>query len=452
MHNPYLPYYKRNLIVAIPVMLSQLGQVLVQQVDNMMVGVLGTVELAAAAFANSVFVIGMIIGMGFSFGLTPLVGHAWSAKNYSLTGKLLRNSMVLNTAVALIISIAMIGVSFFFHLMGQPPEVVELAIPYYQILVVSFLPFLWFFTFKQFAEGLGDTMHAMVITLGANLVNILLNYVLIFGHWGFDSYGLNGAGIATLIARLAMPTAFFFVLRHRKSFRKYWIYTLKSSLDWVSARKLIKVGSPISMQMLLEVVAFSLTAIMAGWLGVIPLAAHQIAIGLASVTFMIVTGISSGTTIRVSHQYSQGDFFGLKRAAYASIHLVWVFMSFTAVVFVLFRNQLPELYSQDTQVIYLASNLLIMAAIFQLFDGTQVVVLGALRGLADVKHAMIYSFVSYILISLPLAYLFAFVFHWGVVGLWVGLIGGLMSAAILFYSRFRVLYKTLLPSKKTNLT
>jgi MATE family multidrug resistance protein len=155
MHNPYLPYYKRNLIVAIPVMLSQLGQVLVQQVDNMMVGVLGTVELAAAAFANSVFVIGMIIGMGFSFGLTPLVGHAWSAKNYSLTGKLLRNSMVLNTAVALIISIAMIGVSFFFHIMGQPPEVVELAIPYYQILVVSFLPFLWFFTFKQFAEGLG---------------------------------------------------------------------------------------------------------------------------------------------------------------------------------------------------------------------------------------------------------------------------------------------------------
>ena len=448
LFNIYLPYYKRNLLVAIPVILSQLGQVLVSQVDNMMVGVLGTVELAAAAFANSVFVIVMIIGMGFSFGLTPLIGHSWSRKDHATTGKLLRNSFFTNTMLALVLSVLMILISFFFDYMGQDPEVVKLAVPYYRILVLSFLPFLWFFTFKQFAEGMGDTMNAMIITLIANVVNVVLNYVFIFGHWGSEAYGLNGAGYATLISRIIMPIAFFFVLRYRKVFWRYWVHAWNSSIEKKTIYNLIKVGTPISMQMLLEVMAFAFTAIMAGWLGVVPLAAHQIAIGLASVTFMIVTGISSATTIRVSHQYSVGDFLGMKRAANASFHLVLIFMSFTALSFILFRYQLPELYSQDQAVIDLAANLLIMAAIFQLFDGMQVVTLGALRGLADVKHAMIYSFISYLLISLPLGYVFAFILDWGVVGLWVGFIAGLSSASIMFYSRFRKLYKALLQGEK----
>ncbi len=440
----YLPYYKRNLQVAVPVMLSQFGQVMVSQVDNMMVGMVGTVELAAAAFANSVFVIMMIIGMGFSFGLTPLVGHAWSTKDYGLTGKLLRNSFFTNTLLAIVLSVVMIVVSFFFDKMGQDAEVVALALPYYRILVISFLPFLWFFTFKQFAEGMGNTMNAMIITLIANVVNIILNYVFIFGKWGSDAYGLNGAGYATLISRIFMPIAFFFVFRYRKVFWRYWVYAWRTSIDKVTVWKLIKVGTPISMQMLLEVVAFAFTAIMAGWIGVVPLAAHQIAIGLSSVTFMIVTGISSGTTIRISHQFSQGDFIGLRRAVSASFHLVLLFMSFTAISFIVFRFYLPQLYSHDDAVIYLASQLLIMAAIFQIFDGMQVVTLGVLRGLADVKHAMIYSFISYILIGLPLGYVFAFSLDWGVIGLWVGFIAGLFTAAILFYSRFRTIYNRLL--------
>ena len=443
----YLPYYKRNLIVAVPVMLSQLGQVLVSQVDNMMVGVLGTVELAAAAFANSVFVIVMIIGMGFSFGLTPLVGQSWSKNDSASTGKLLYNSFFTNTLLAIVLSILMIVISFFFDYMGQDEEVVALAVPYYRILIVSFLPFLWFFTFKQFAEGMGNTMNAMIITLGANVLNIVLNYAFIFGKWGSDAYGLNGAGYATLISRIMMPIAFFFVLRYRKVFWRYWVHAWNSRLEKATIIQLMKVGTPISMQMLLEVMAFALTAIMAGWIGVIPLAAHQIAIGLSSVTFMIVTGISSATTIRVSHKYSEGDFLGMKRAANASLHLVLVFMIFTALSFVSFRYQLPELYSKDSMVIDLSAKLLIMAAIFQLFDGVQVVTLGALRGLADVKHAMVFSFVSYILISLPLGYVFAFTLDWGVVGLWVGFIAGLGTASILFYNRFRSIYKKLLSDK-----
>jgi MATE family multidrug resistance protein len=396
----YLPYYKRNLQIAVPVILSQLGQVLVQQVDNMMVGMVGTVELAAAAFANSVFVIGMIIGMGFSFGLTPLVGHSFGAGDKQEGGRLLKNSFALNTAMALIITIALWAVSYFFDQMGQESEVVAQAVPYYRILVLSYLPFLWFFTFKQFAEGLGDTLNAMIITLGANVLNIILNYALIFGHWGFEAYGLNGAGYATFIARYAMPVAFIIVLGRHSKFKEYWKIALHSALHKSLIRKLLKVGSPISMQMLLEVFAFSFTAIMAGWLGVVPLAAHQIAIGLATVSFMVVTGISSGTTIRVSHQFSRKDFLGLRRATFASLQLVWLFMGLSALSFVLLRNYLPELYTHDQQVIQLAARLLIMAAVFQLFDGTQVVVLGALRGLADVKHAMIYAFISYIIIHI----------------------------------------------------
>jgi len=440
----YIPYYKRNLQVAVPVMLSQFGQVMVSQVDNMMVGMVGTAELAAAAFANSVFVIMMIIGMGFSFGLTPLVGHAWSSKDYHHTGKLLRNGFFTNTLLAIVLSVIMIAVSFFFDSMGQDEEVVALAVPYYRILVVSFLPFIWFFTFKQFAEGMGDTLNAMIITLVANVVNIILNYVFIFGKWGSEAYGLNGAGYATLISRILMPIAFFFVFRYRKIFWRYWVHAWRSSIEKATVWKLVKVGTPISMQMLLEVTAFAFTSIMAGWIGVVPLAAHQIAIGLSSVTFMIVTGISSGTTIRISHQFSRGDFIGLRRAASASFHLVLVFMTFTAISFIAFRYNLPRLYSHDEAVIYLAAQLLIMAAIFQLFDGMQVVTLGVLRGLADVKHAMIYSLISYILIGLPLGYIFAFWLDWGVIGLWVGFIAGLFTASILFYSRYRIIYKRLI--------
>lgn len=443
MLKTYLPYYQRNLIVAIPVILSQLGQVLVSQVDIIMVGTLGTEELAAVAFANSVFMIGMLFGIGFSFGLTPLVGHTWANKGYKAAGKLLSNSFFTNTLIAVLISAFMYALSFFFGHMGQEKEVVDLAVPYYQILVISFTPLLWFFTLKQFAEGLGNTLNAMLITLASNVLNIVLNYMLIFGHWGAEAYGLNGAGYATLIARLVMPLAFIIIMRYRKFYWRYWVYAWKSTIEFATMIKLVKVGIPISVQVLLEVFAFAFTAIMAGWIGVVPLAAHQIAIGLASVTFMIVTGISSGTTIRVSHQFSKFDFTGIRRATNASIHLVWAFMSLTALTFIIFRHQLPELYSRDIDVLQLSAQLLIMAAIFQIFDGTQVVILGALRGLADVKHAMFFSLISYIIISLPLGYFFSFILDLGVVGLWVGLVAGLGSASILFMGRFKYILRKL---------
>ncbi len=439
----YIPFYKRNLKVAIPVMLSQAGQVLVQQVDNMMVGTVGTLELAAAAFANSVFVLGLVFAMGFTFGLTPLVGHAYAKGDQHKAASLLRNSFVLNIILTVALVIILWITSYFFQYMGQPPEVVELATNYYRILVVSLLPFILFFTFKQFAEGLADTKIAMLITLFSNVVNIAFNYVLIFGKFGVPEMGLDGAGYATFIARATMPILFLWFFIKRKTFNIYWKRVFLIKTDWNKIVELLKVGFPIATQIVLEVAAFALSGIMMGWIGVVPLAAHNIALGLASVTFMIVTGIGSGTTIRVSHQYSAKDYNSMRKAAYASIHMVLLIMSFTALLFALFRFQLPWLYTNDVEVINMAAQLLIMAAIFQVFDGAQVVLLSILRGLADVQRAMIYAFIAYILINIPISYILAFIFDLGAIGIWIGFVFGIGVASVLFYMRIRSQFEKL---------
>ena len=424
-------------------MLSQAGQVLVQQVDNMMVGAVGTVELAAAAFANSVFVLGLVFGMGITFGLTPLVGHAWAQKNKKEAGELLHNSINTNLIMTFLITIIMWMASYFFEYMGQTAEVVELSISYYRILVISFIPFMVFFTFKQFAEGLAETKHAMYITLIANVINVIFNYALIFGKFGMPMMGLDGAGYATLIARALMPVLFLYVFIKKDKFYVYYKIAKNARPDWLRIKQLIQVGVPIATQIILEVAAFALSGIMMGWLGVIPLAAHQIALGLASITFMVVTGIGSGTTIRVSHQYSVKDYSSMRMAANASIHMVIAMMGVTAILFAVFRFQLPYMYTQDAEVIALAAQLLFMAAVFQLFDGLQVVLLSILRGVADVKHSMIYALIAYIGVNIPVSYLLAFEFKMGPMGIWIGFVFGIGLASFLFYRRIGKIYRKL---------
>lgn len=424
-------------------MLSQAGQVLVQQVDNMMVGAVGTSELAAAAFANSVFIIVMVFGMGFSFGLTPLVGHTIASNDKEKAGQLLNNSFHINMLLSLILFAIMWITSWFFSYMGQTPEVVELSLPYYRTLVWSFLPFMLFFTFKQFAEGIGDTKHAMIITLLANGVNVVINYMYIFGKWGAPALGLLGAGYGTLAARVFMGLAITILFWHKPLFSTYLKIASRYRPRWQQLKELFAVGLPIGAQILLEVVAFALSGIMMGWLGEVPLAAHQIALGLVSITFMIVTGIGSGTTIRVAHQYSHQDWPAMKMASKASIHMVLFFMSITAILFALLRFYLPLLFTHDAAVIELAAYLLIFAAIFQIFDGAQVVLLSILRGLADVKHAMIYSFIAFNLINVPVSYWLSFKLNMGPAGIWIGFVFGIGSASLLYLSRIKTLFKRL---------
>lgn len=437
----YIPFYKRNIRLAFPVVLSQIGQVTVQLVDVMMVGHVGTAELAASSFANNIFMIGMLFGMGITYGITPLVGNAYGNNKLKQVIVWLKNGIYTHLASAIILTLVMGAIYFLLPFMGQQPDVVQLAKPYYLLLCLSYFPFMLFFSAKQFFEGIGNTKMAMQITLMANVINVVVNYVFIFGKLGFPEMGLNGAGVGTLVSRIFMPFAFFFFIVRIPRFRRYFISAEKQSLKLKKVTQILKIGIPIGFQIIVEIIAFALGAIMMGWLGEIQLAAHQVAIGLASFTYMISLGISQANTIRVSHQMGVGDYKSLKMAAFASTHLVLVFMMFMGIVFIIARHQLPLLFTTDKKVVLIGTQLLIIAALFQVFDGLQVVMLSTLRGMADVKIPMIISFLSYLFIGIPTSYILAFILNFGPQGIWIGYLAGLCSAGIMFYYRFNYVFQ-----------
>jgi multidrug resistance protein, MATE family len=433
----YLPVYRKNLILAVPVILAQIGQVTVNLADNMMVGHVGTTELAAASFAINVFHIGMLFGLGITLGITPLVGQSFNAQNPGGVGVWLKNGILVHFIAAILLCLLMSSVVFFMGRMGQSEDVVKAAIPYFLIQVASLLPMLLFFSIKQFFEGVGNTKIAMIITIIANIINIGLNYVLIFGKLGFPALGLNGAGYATLISRFIMPVIFLLIILKRPSFRVYFEAAKMARFEIQKIKRMLSIGLSIGMQMIIEFLAFGIGAIMLGWISKEALAGHQVAIGMAGMTYMISFGLASGTTIRVSHAFGDRNRNELKHAVFASLHIVVAFMLLMGILFVLLRNQLPLLFTSDPEVIRFAAGLLIVGAFFQIFDGVQVVLLGALRGMADVRIPMFMAFFSYIVVSLPISYLLAFVFNFGYSGVWIGFVFGLSTAAILFGFRLK---------------
>lgn len=433
----YIPFYNRIIRLAVPVVLSQIGQVTVSLVDNMMVGHAGTLDLAAAAFANNVFIIGMFFGMGITYGLTPLVGKAYGNNEPARVVQWLKNGIFTHVITGIVLTLVMLGIYFLLPYMGQETDILELAKPYYLLLCGSYLPFMLFFSIKQFFEGIGNTRIAMHITLISNVINVILNYLLIFGKFGFPELGLFGAGIGTLVSRLAMPLIFAGIIYWKPQYRSVFKKANAQVLSRKRIMSLLKIGVPIGLQIIVEVTTFSVGAVMMGWHGEIPLAAHQVAIGLASFTYMISLGISQATTIRVSHQLGQHDIKSLRMAVYASTHLVLLFMSVMGVVFIAARNLLPLIFTTDYAVIEIASTLLIVAAVFQVFDGLQVIMLSALRGLADVNVPMLIAFMAYMVVGLPVSYIFSFTLNAGPIGIWYGYLSGLGMAGIFFYFRFR---------------
>ncbi len=432
----YLPFYKRNLKVAIPVMLAHLGQATVQLADTVMVGRLGTNELAAVSFASALFFIGFVIVQGASLGSTPIIGQAYVQKKYRDVAATFQNSILFDFLLVFLVCLIMYAFSFFMDRMGQPDEVISLAVPYYRILILSLPPYIFFQAFRQFMEGIGNTKIAMYITFFANFANIGLNYVLIFGKFGFPAMGIVGAGLATMISRMLMPVSYLIILRWKPSFWRYFHFFSRKVFSVQKLKLLASMGLPIGFQMFVETITFSLCTIMVGWFGAVSLAGHQIAGTITSLTFMVVVGVSSATTIRVSHQLGVKDYPSLQKAGLASLHLVIAYSSMTALLLVLFRHQIPLLFSNDPYVIEMTATLLIMAAIFQLADGLQIVGLGALRGMGDVKHPMLFAVIGYTLINLPVGYICGVVLNMGVVGVWVGYIFGLYVAAFLLVRRF----------------
>lgn len=437
----YRPHYIPNFKLAFPVVLSQAGQMVVVLADTLMVGRLGATQLAAAALANNIFVVGLVFGIGIVSGLTPLVGKEFGGGNRPGAVVWLKQGFLVFPIIALFQALIMGAVVILLPQLGQPADVVELAIPYYMVLVLSIIPFQIFSILKQYAEGLGNTRIAMIITITANVINIILNYILIYGKFGFQAYGLMGAGYATLIARIIMPFIFIFIFLKFNFFKADRMEWKKVQINVRLSGRLLHLGIPIAGQYVAEVLAFSLGSIMMGWLGATALAAHQIVLSLTSFTYMVSSGFAAATTIKVSHFRGQGSYTLARHSVFASLHQVLIFMAGSVTVFCLFRFKIPGLFIADSEVIAIAGLLMLIAGMFQLFDGLQVVMLGALRGYEDVKIPVIIILVAYFLIALPMGYLMAFVLKLGAAGIWIGYLLGLITVGGLLLTRFRKISK-----------
>lgn len=438
MFEKYLPYYKRLLLLAMPLVFTQAGQMIVHLVDNAMVGRVGTTELAAAAFANNVFMVVMIFGIGIFIGITPLLGHATGANSDHKVASIVKNGFALAIILVIVLGSVSWGISYVLPYLNQPEEVWQLAIPYFRLLTLSLIPFLFFMFLKQVGEGLNNTVLAMIATIISNVINIVLNYGFIFGKMGFPELGLTGAGYATLISRISMPVLIYIGFRSLNKFNHYFSQMSHERYSFKAIRQIVVIGLPIAAQLVVEISIFAFGAIMMGWIGDVQLASHQVALGLASFTFMIANGVAMASTIRVSFQLGKKDFSSMEKVSLSAVHLVVVYMLICGIGFLLFRFQLPKIFSPDPLVIAQAASLLILAAIFQVFDGLQVVCLGILRGFADVKVPMIIATISYLLIGLPISYLFAFTFGFGPEGIWMGFVAGLAIAGVLLAFRIRL--------------
>ncbi len=430
-------HYKANLFLAFPVILSQAGQIVVVFADNLMVGRLGATQLAAAAFANSIFLVGMVFGIGVSMAITPIVGAAYGGGRRDESVRWLKKSFKIYPYFSIIQSIFMALIVLLFPYMGQSEEVVRLSTPYYLILVASIFPLQYFLIFKQYAEGLGNTRIAMFITIFSNLANIGFNYILIYGKLGFPALGLKGAGIATLISRVIMPFLFFIAYKQMKFLEPEQYFKEKVEVTVASIKRLFNTGIPIGAQSIVEVLTFSLGSIMMGWIGEKELAAQQIALSLTSFTFMAVSGLATATTIKVSQYNGMNEKKNIIKTVKASLVLVIFFMVGSVTAFISLRYQIPKWFVPDPEVIQIAASLMVIAGLFQIFDGLQVITLGALRGLEDVKKPMLFLIIAYFPVALPISYLMTFTFNLGPQGIWIGYLVGLISVATLLLLRFR---------------
>ena len=437
-------------------MLTQLGASLVGLFDSIMVGHYATVDLAAVSFSNALFFTVMVFAMGALMGLTPLIGiqvgkisdttdnsdeSTRLAESKNIISSLFQNGMLFTILLSIMTLILLGGCIPFLHCFGQDPAVVEVARPYFILIVISIVPFLFFTFFKQFLEGLGNTSVAMVITLVMNGINILLNWLFIYGNWGCPELGATGACIGSLVARIGMPICFFVVMYFRREWKEYMTSMRWSKFKASVIKELTKIGFPIGVQTLMETIAFTAAFIFIGWISKEALAAHQIANQICDMTFMVILGIGSATTIRVSHQLGANNLHGVRMASNASIHLVLFINTIGAILMIGLRNQIPMLFTEDPEVIAIASKLVVLAGVLQLADGLQVVAASMLRGITDVKIPMFIALFSYTIVCISIGLFLAFPMGMGAVGIWIGFVVGLSVAAICLHIRFRWKFK-----------
>ncbi len=448
----YTKEFSYNFQLAYPVVLGMLGHTLIAIVDNFMVGQLGSTELAAVSLGNSFLFIGMSLGIGFSTAITPLIAEADAEKDDKKIRTTFHHGLLLCSALGIAVFMMIVLSKPIMGLMHQPKAVVDLAAPYIDWVAFSLIPVIIFQGYKQFADGLSQTKYSMYAIYLANVVHVFFNYVLIYGVWGFPKLGILGAALGTVFSRIMMVVFIHFLLRKNILFKKYFKNFTFKEIKKSILKKIINLGFPSAMQMLFEVTLFTAAIWLAGSLGKNSQAANQIALTLASSTFMVAMGFSVAAMIRVSNAKGAKDHKKMITVA-RSIFLLTVLVElFFGILFVVFHRYLPHLFlnmsdtSQlldNTEIIAIASQLFLVAAVFQISDGIQVVVLGALRGLQDVKIPMYITFVAYWIIGFPVSYYLGKYTSLATTGIWIGLLAGLSAAALFLYIRFSWLIRKL---------
>ncbi|MDA8650761.1 MATE family efflux transporter [Flavobacteriaceae bacterium] len=456
----YTKEFRYNITLAGPVILGMLGHTLVSFVDNIMVGQLGTAELAAVSLGNSFMFIAMSLGIGFSTAITPLVAEAEGEHNLAGGKSAFKHGLFLCTILGIALFLMVFLAKPLMHIMKQPDEVVALAMPYLTYVAISLIPLIIFQAFKQCSDGLSLTRYPMYATLMANVANVILNYMFIFGAWGAPAWGVEGAAIGTLASRIIMVSFLWYVMSTHVKARAYVTHLQIWQLSRQILRKILRLGMPSAMQMFFEVAIFTAAIWLSGVLGKNPQAANQIALNLSSMTFMVAMGFSVVAMIRVGNQKGKSAFRELRRIAFSIFLLSGVGSVLFALGFLLFRDSLPYLYldiedvtqlADNMEVLRLSSQILLVAAIFQISDSIQVVALGALRGLQDVFLPTVYTFISYWLIGFPLSYYLGMYTDLGSTGIWIGVLAGLTAAAILLIWRFNTLSNRLILSQEESL-
>ncbi len=427
----------KTIRLAVPIIIGELAQMSLHLVDTAMVGAISYKHLAAAALVMNAVNIPFVIGIGMTMSVSQMVSMANGRRDDQQVSHYLFNGFFLCTVFAILISLALVFCRrILFHL-GQDPEVAVLAYPFMLMVGISIIPMLLFMTLKQFTDGLEYTRTAMILSLGALPLNTFLNWLFIYGNWGFPRMELRGAGLATLITR----TLIFLVLgaiilkhgtfrRYRKVSRRQW------KLNGRTMMELLHIGIPSSLQLGMEVSAFAVSGIIIGTIGAVAQAAHQIALSCASFTFMVSMGLSQAGSIRVSNAYGRSDWNQIRIIGRSTLITALIYGSFCACCFILLRWQLPGLFNRNPEVVHLASILLLFAAVFQISDSTQAIGAGLLRGIKDVRIPTLLITIAYWVIGLPAGYLLAFHYHMKSPGIWLGFIAGLTMASVLLLMRF----------------
>ncbi len=450
--NIYTQEFTTNLKLAYPVIVGMLGHTLVQLIDNIMVGQLGTAELAAVSLGNSFVFVAMSLGIGFSTAITPMIAEALGAQNHKKVRYVFVHGLILCFSFGLVLSFLVLWSQPLLFQMGQAEEVVVLAEPYLYWVALSLVALVGFQGFRQFAEGLFQTRLAMYATLIGNVINVILNYLLIFGHYGFPELGVEGAAIGTLISRWAMVLFMAINVKNKKSFRRYYRKVFRVRLNRALFGRIFSLGFPSALQMFFEVVFFTSAIWMSGLLGKNPQAANQIAFNLSSMTYMVAIGVGVTAMIRVGNKKGLKDFVALRTVAISTFLMIFLMDIVFCLFFIVMHDVLPWLYlngdnpllSVDvTEVVTIASDLILIAAFFQVADGVQAVVLGALRGIQDVSIPAVLIFISYGLIGWPVSYYLGLKTEWATSGIWIGLLTGLSLSALLLVLRFQYLTKKL---------